>query len=64
MESKLTMEQEFTVATFNRTADNMSREQAIDILKYLHKHMLLQSNAYKELLKHSWNIGTNESDNK
>lgn len=65
MASKLTIEQQFTIATFNRTADEMSREQAIDMLKFLHKHNILQSNAYKELIKHQWNIGeTNESDNR
>lgn len=60
--SKLTLEQQFTIADFNLKVDSMNLEQAKDFCKLLFKTNIEQKNSYCELLKHQWGIGSGEPD--
>jgi hypothetical protein len=55
----LTLEQQFHYTTFCSTVDKMSREQAIDMLKQVHKQMLHKENLYKHFIKFNWGLGEN-----
>jgi len=54
---QLTIEQEFTIQSFNSQVNGMSREQAIAFLKDLHRSYIIQKALYNSLLKEAWNIG-------
>lgn len=54
---QLTIEQEFTIQSFNSQVNGMSREQAIAFLKDLHRSYIIQKSLYNSLLKEAWNIG-------
>lgn len=50
----LTVEQQFSIVSFEAQVNGMSREQAIDMLKSLYKAHVTQKAYYLELLKHKW----------
>ncbi len=52
----LTLEQQFSVRSFQTQIQDMSREQAQDFLVQLYSQMLWQETTYKNLLKHQWGI--------
>ena len=54
---QLTIEQEFTIQSFNSQVNGMSRKQAIAFLKDLHRSYIVQKSLYNSLLKEAWNIG-------
>ena len=56
----LSLEQQFSIRSFEHQVKDMSRDQAQEFLVNLYKQMMLQENSYKNLLKHQW--GIEESD--
>lgn len=52
----LTLEQEFSFRTFSDLVEQMSREQAQDLLIEQHKLMMLRETMYQELLNHEWKL--------
>jgi Phycobilisome degradation protein nblA len=52
----LTLEQQFSVRSFQTQIQDMSREQAQDFLVQLYSQLLWQETTYKNLLKHQWGI--------
>ncbi|MEJ1930487.1 NblA/ycf18 family protein [Nostoc sp. NIES-2111] len=50
----LSLEQEFSLRSFADQVQQMSREQAQELLLMLHKQMMIQETTYRELLKHQW----------
>jgi Phycobilisome degradation protein nblA len=56
----LSLEQQFSIRSFEHQVKDMSRDQAQEFLVNLYKQMMLQENSYKSLLKHQW--GIEESD--
>ncbi|WP_309738206.1 MULTISPECIES: NblA/ycf18 family protein [unclassified Chamaesiphon] len=52
----LSLEQQFSIRSFEHQVKDMSRDQAQEFLVNLYKQMMLQENSYKNLLKHQWGI--------
>jgi hypothetical protein len=52
--SKLSLEQQFSIRSFEHQVQDMSREQAQEFLVNLYTQMMLQENSYRNLLKHQW----------
>ena len=55
---ELSLEKQFKIKSFDEQVDLMSKLQAKEFLKKLHKQMVVQEATYQELLKHQWGIGT------
>jgi len=55
---QLSMEQQFSLRSFETQVQKMSREQAQDFLIQLYEQMMVRENMYKEFLKHEWGIGS------
>ncbi len=53
---ELSLEQQFSVRSFQTQIQDMSREQAQEFLVQLYTQMLWQESTYKNLLKHQWGI--------
>lgn len=53
---ELSLEQQFSVRSFQTQIQEMSREQAQDFLVTLYTQMLWQESTYKNLLKHEWGL--------
>ena len=49
LENSLSMEQEFSHRVFAERVQQLSREEAQDLLVQMHEHMLYKDNLYKEL---------------
>ena len=56
---KLSLEQQFSIRSFQSQVDQMSREQAQDFLVKLYEQMMVRENMYKEFLKHEWGLAPN-----
>lgn len=54
--SKLTLEQQFSLRSFETQVNRMSREQAQDFLVKLYEQMMLKETMYKHFLKHQWGL--------
>jgi Phycobilisome degradation protein nblA len=52
----LSLEQEFSVRSFQTQIQEMSREQAHDFLVKLYTQMIWQESTYKNLLKQQWGM--------
>ncbi len=52
----LSLEQQFSIRSFEHQVKDMSHTQAQEFLVNLYKQMMLQENSYKNLLKHQWGI--------
>ncbi len=52
----LSLEQKFSLRSFQTQVEKMSREQAQDFLLRLYEEMLVRENMYKEFLKHQWGL--------
>jgi Phycobilisome degradation protein nblA len=52
----LSLEQQFSIRSFEHQVKDMSQAQAQEFLVNLYKQMMLQENSYKNLLKHQWGI--------
>jgi Phycobilisome degradation protein nblA len=53
---ELTLEQQFSLRSFETQVENMSREQAQHFLVRLYEQMMLRETMYKHFLKHQWGI--------
>lgn len=53
---ELSLEQQFSVRSFEHQVQGMSREQALEFLVKLYVQMMLQEKSYKELLKQQWGL--------
>jgi hypothetical protein len=53
---ELSLEQQFSVRSFQSQIQDMSREQAQEFLVQLYSQLLWQESTYKNLLKHQWGI--------
>lgn len=54
---ELSIEQQFSIRSFETQVRQMSREQAQDVLIRLYEQMVAQDAMYKNLLKHEWGLG-------
>jgi hypothetical protein len=52
----LSLEQQFSVRSFQSQIQDMSREQAQEFLVQLYSQMLWQESTYKNLIKHQWGL--------
>jgi Phycobilisome degradation protein nblA len=52
----LSLEQQFSIRSFEHQVRDMSHEQAQEFLVNLYRQMMMQENSYKTLLKHQWGI--------
>ncbi len=52
----LTLEQQFSIRSFESQVNQMSREQAQDFLIKLYEQMMIRENIYKQFLKHQWGL--------
>jgi Phycobilisome degradation protein nblA len=48
---ELTLEQEFSIRSFNEQVQHMSREQAQEFLIFLHQQMMIREMMYQEIMK-------------
>ncbi len=53
---ELTLEQQFSLKSFESQVQRMSREQAQEFLVKLYEQMMLREAMYKHFLKHQWGI--------
>lgn len=53
---QLTLEQQFSLRSFETQVNKMSREQAQEFLVKLYEQMMMRETMYKHFLKHEWNI--------
>lgn len=54
--AQLTLEQQFSLRSFETQVERMSHEQAQDFLKKLYEQMILRETMYKSFLKHEWGL--------
>jgi hypothetical protein len=52
----LSLEQQFSLRSFENQVERMSREQAQDFLIQLYEQMIVRENMYKHFLKHQWGL--------
>lgn len=53
---ELSLEQQFSLRSFQTQVNDMSREQAKEFLIKLYEEMLVRENVYKDVLKHQWGL--------
>lgn len=53
---ELTLEQKFSLRSFETQVERMSHEQAQHFLVQLYEQMMVREAMYKEFLKHQWGI--------
>lgn len=53
---ELSIEQQFSIRSFQTQVQQMSREQAQEFLLKLYEQMLIKENMYKDFLKHQWGL--------
>ena len=53
---ELSLEQQFSLRSFQDQVANMSQEQAQHFLIKLYEQMMLRETMYKHFLKHQWGI--------
>jgi hypothetical protein len=56
----LSLEQEFSLRTFADQVQQMSHEQAQEFLLMLYKQMIIRETTYQQLLKHQWELDSDE----
>lgn len=54
--TQLTLEQKFSLRSFETQVDKMSREQAQEFLVKLYEQMMMRETMYKQFLKHEWGL--------
>jgi hypothetical protein len=52
----LSLEQQFSIRSFEHQVKDMSQAQAQEFLVNLYRQMMMQENSYKNLLKHQWGM--------
>lgn len=58
--AQLTLEQRFAIESFKQQVQQMSSEQAKDLLIKLHEQMIVREALYKKLLKHQWGLASGD----
>jgi hypothetical protein len=53
---QLSLEQQFSIRSFETQVNQMSHEQAKDFLVKLYEQMMVREATYQELLKHQWGL--------
>ncbi len=53
---ELSLEQRFSVRSFENQVQKMSQAQAQDFLVQLYEQMMMRENMYKHFLKHQWGL--------
>lgn len=53
---ELSLEQQFSIRSFETQVQQMSREQAQEFLVKLYEQMIMKENMYKAFIKHSWGL--------
>lgn len=53
---ELSLEQQFSLRSFETQVEKMSLEQAQEFLVKLYEQMMLRETMYKHFLKHQWGI--------
>jgi hypothetical protein len=53
---ELSLEQQFSIRSFQSQVEQMSQEQAQEFLIKLYEQMLMRENMYKSFLKHQWGL--------
>lgn len=53
---ELSLEQQFSIRSFETQVQQMNLEQAQDFLVKLYQQMVTREATYKELLKHQWGL--------
>lgn len=57
--TKLSLEQQFNLRSFETQVEKMSHEQAQHFLVKLYEQMMMRETMYKHFLRHEWGIGPN-----
>lgn len=55
-QNELSLEQQFSLRSFESQVQQMNREQALEQLVKLYEQMLTRENMYKEVIKHQWGL--------
>lgn len=58
--AKLSLEQQFSLRSFETQVSRMTLEQAQDFLIRLYEQMLIKDTVYRHLIKHQWGIESPE----
>ncbi len=53
---ELSLEQQFSIRSFETQVQQMSHEQAQDFLIKLYEQMIVRENMYKSFIKHQWGL--------
>jgi hypothetical protein len=53
---ELSLEQQFSIRSFETQVQQMSREQAQEFLVKLYEQMLMREAMYRHFLKHQWGL--------
>lgn len=53
---ELTLEQKFSLRSFETQVANLSREEALGFLIELYEQMMMRETMYKHFLKHEWGL--------
>ena len=56
---ELSLEQQFSIRSFETQVEHMSHEQAQQFLVQLYRQMMMREETYKNLLKHQWGLEPN-----
>ena len=55
-ESRLTLEQQFSLRQFSSSVEKMSREQAQAFLVKMYEQMMVRESMYKHFIKQQWGL--------
>ncbi|MBD2105258.1 NblA/ycf18 family protein [Leptolyngbya sp. FACHB-261] len=58
---ELSLEQQFSLRSFETQVEMMSREQAQEFLVKLYQQMMMKEKLYQHFLRQHWGIGQSES---
>lgn len=61
--TQLTLEQQFSLRSFETQVERMSREQAQQFLIKLYEQMMLKETMYKQFIKHQWGLEPSPKSN-
>lgn len=54
--TELSLEQQFSIRSFETQVEQMSQQQAQQFLVQLYQQMMVREATYKQLLKHQWGL--------
>ncbi|VEP17057.1 Phycobilisome degradation protein nblA [Hyella patelloides LEGE 07179] len=54
--SELSLEQRFSIRSFENQVQHMSHQQAQEFLVQLYEQMMVRENMYKDFIKHQWGL--------